>query len=722
MKICILCDLHLPYHKDAIQYDVLRWAVEDMRKKQAQALLVPGDFTVHGDIPAAEAFLEAVKPLDIPVILCTGNSEYRNPETKEYFRKLAAPTVNRVDDWTFIALHDGETHLTDEDYAALEAADDHTIVALHHPFRSLPKEHREKLEAWRQAHPEVPVFCGHLHYTEHTGSTHMLTASDPDKVAGEQPGIFYYDTDTKVCEKATYFCPIPADLLSHIGISCYQPEVDIPYATAHKIGCIELRPSVMEMDRARLATLVEAWRSGGGSCLSLHAPNLADDYGNPAAEQVWQDFVELAKDLHANRLTMHIPQVKLAVIEANPACLDSLADFALRWIRELSETCVIGLENMHMTPGERVADRRYGYVPEECIAFVKLLRQKVTEAGLGHTVGMHLDVGHARNNMPLVETYTLSPWYAEVGSETVGYHVHQMLQDHAGLHNHNPIPNWYGPMISYASFFRFWNDGILNHAPVILEVRPTEEDPTPYHVSIEALRREEEKHAFDIHAHTWYSNCGRDNPQDVVDTAFRNGIRLFGICDHNYGIGARKATYLTEMRELAEKNKERLRLLVGIEIATFPHLYDIQDPAEIREYDYCLIEHITNPDSLVGGDLFGFCEKLGVRCGIAHTDMFAYCDLYGYAYEPFFREMAERGIFWEMNVSYDSIHRYNEHGYVRDFVTDPAKQQIIRQAGVPISVGFDGHRREDYDGERVHKMVTFLRENGFVTADTLFDK
>ncbi len=720
MKFCILCDLHLPYHKEAIQYDVLHWAVADMQKKKADALIVPGDFTVHGDIPAAEEFLNALAEIHIPNVICTGNSEYRNPETKEYFRKLASPTVNVIGDWKIIALHDGETQLTEEDYMALAEADEYTIVALHHPFRSLPKVHRERLEAWRLNHPEVPVFCGHLHYMEHTGNTHMLPAADPDKVAGEHPGILYYDTDTQTCEKATYFCPIPTDFLSHIGISCYHPEIDIPYATENRIGCMELRPAAMETGRDTLFSLVTNWRNAGGNCLSLHAPYLSDDNGNAAPESLWQNFIELAQTIHADRLTVHIPQVKLSVLEKDPLCLNRLAEFALKWIAMLPDDCVIGLENMHMTPGETVMDRRFGYIPEECLAFVRLLREKVQTAGLSHTVGMHLDVGHARNNMPLVETYTLSPWYREVGGETVGYHVHQMLQDSAGLHNHNPIPNWYGPMISYASFFRYWNDGILNHAPVILEICPTAEDKTPYHVSIEALRREEEKYAFDIHAHTYYSFCGRDEPQKVVDTAVTNGIRLFGICDHNYGIGRRKAAYLAEMRALAEQNKDRLRLLVGIEIATVPGNYDIADPAEICEYDYCLLEQIDSPESLVGADLFGFCEKLGIRCGIAHTDMFRYCDMYGYAYDTFFREMAERGIFWEMNVSYDSIHRYKKHGYVLDFLADTEKQDIIRHTGVPLSVGFDGHRHEDYDGERVHTMTAFLRDNGFVTADKLF--
>lgn len=717
MKICLLCDLHLPYHRDAIQYDVLRWAVEDMQKKHADALVVPGDFTIHGDIAQVEAFLEAIKPLSIPCVLCTGNSEYRNPETREYFRALASPTWNDIGSgWRVIALHDGEGQLTEEDYTALDAADDRCIVALHHPFRSLPSPHREKLTAWRGSHPHVPVFYGHLHYTMDDGDTHMLAAADPDKAAGEQPDIVYYDTETKKLEKSIYFCPVPVGFLKFIGISCYRPETDIPYAAEKHIGCIELRPGAVDMDPAVLDTLLRDWRRNGGTCLSLHAPDLADRDGNTASAAHWERFTAFASRVCADRITVHTPRVHLSVLAENPSLLEQIADFAAEYIEKLPAGCVVGVENMHTERGETAEDRRYGYIPEECLSFVHMLREKCTR-----TVGMHLDTGHARNNMPLVETYTLGPWYAEVGSETVGYHLHQVNQDHQGLHNHNPIPNFFGPMICYASFFKLWSRGVLNHAPVILEIRPTEEDPMPYRCTIDLLKREEERNVFDIHSHTHYSFCGRDDPQLLVDTAVENGIRLFGICDHNYGIGARKREYIREMRELAEQNKERIRLLTGIEIATIPTHYDIADPAEIAGYDYCLIEHITSDESIVGGDLFGFCSRLGIRCGIAHTDMFAYCDKYGYDYAQFFAEMAKRKIFWEMNVSYDSIHRYTEHPYVKEFVSNPVKQKIIRDAGVYVSIGFDGHRREDYDGQRVHDMYDFLKENGFRLADVLFD-
>jgi len=100
--------------------------------------------------------------------------------------------------------------------------------------------------------------------------------------------------------------------------------------------------------------------------------------------------------------------------------------------------------------------------------------------------------------------------------------------------------------------------------------------------------------------------------------------------------------------------------------------------------------------------------------------MFAYCDMYGYDYLDFFRKMAEVGIFWEMNVSCDSIHHYKEHAYVRDFMVNQKKQELVKQAGLYLSVGFDGHRCEDYDGAKVHEIHDFLAENDFLVVDAKY--
>ena len=196
---------------------------------------------------------------------------------------------------------------------------------------------------------------------------------------------------------------------------------------------------------------------------------------------------------------------------------------------------------------------------------------------------------------------------------------------------------------------------------------------------------------------------------------------MLGISDHNYGIGKRKAEYLKNVRDLAEQYKTKIRILCGIEIATFRN-YEPGIEQDITDYDYCLIEHIDHEDSIVGNDLFAFCEKLGILCGIAHTDLFKYCDTHGYDYLTFFSKLAENNIFWEMNVSYDSIHKYNEHQYVFDFMNDIEKIEIVKKSGVVISVGSDCHRCEEYSGFRLHETYRFLKDNGIKTFDMLITK
>ena len=69
----------------------------------------------------------------------------------------------------------------------------------------------------------------------------------------------------------------------------------------------------------------------------------------------------------------------------------------------------------------------------------------------------------------------------------------------------------------------------------------------------------------------------------------------------------------------------------------------------------------------------------------------------------YLKELAKAGIFWELNVNYDSIHRFREHEYVKEFFKNTAQQKAVREAGLFVSIGFDGHRVEDYDLNRVAK-------------------
>lgn len=708
MKICFISDLHLPYHPAAAQYDLLDWALQDLQKKQAAALVFTGDFTANGHPDSLRMFSEKIRGLNIPVIAAPGNSDYRTPSTVETVRKFETPFVTDVQGIKILALFDGQQQISDEAYALLDSADENTLVCAHHPPECLPEPHRSRMMQWRENHPNVPYFFGHLHLAvQRDANTYLLPAADPDKNIGENPAIAYYDTDTRILRKTYYNCPVPYDFARYIGLSCRHPETDIEYAIAHRVGCIELRCNSMREDFTPIFPLLKEWRNAGGHTLSLHAPEVIT--GGQFDEETWVAFAEFAAEVSADRITLHVPNLPSHTV--TDEILVKIAGFVDEKLSVLPDTLVIGIENMHMTAKDTVENHRFGYLPEECLRYLRIFREHTSKK-----VGIHLDAGHARNNAPFSQQYTLPAWYAEVGGEAVGYHIHQIKRKDGVLENHQPITDWYGKYISYAAFFRAWEKGQLAKAPVILEIRPDE----GYKATFDLLERENEMPVFDLHSHTHYSFCGRDLPETLVDTMVRNGVRLLGITDHNYGIGKRKAEYERVVRELAKKNADRIRILCGIEIATIPTHYDLADPSEIAGYDYCLLEHIDSPDSLAKDDLFGFAEKLGIRCGIAHTDMFAYCDNRGYDRREFFKKLADHGIFWEMNVSYDSIHRYREHPYVADFVNDPEKQEIIRECGVYVSVGFDGHRHEDYDGAKVAEMVKFLKNAGIRTADELF--
>lgn len=213
----------------------------------------------------------------------------------------------------------------------------------------------------------------------------------------------------------------------------------------------------------------------------------------------------------------------------------------------------------------------------------------------------------------------------------------------------------------------------------------------------------------DLHSHSYYSGCGRDDPRVMIEAAIAGGITHFGFSDHNYGVGERKAEYIAELSALREEYKDRITVLIGIEISTLPGK---TPPREERytELDYCLIEE-ADYDNTVVTDIVEYAAHFDCPCGLAHTDLFGYCEKKGLAPLTLCKRMAEAGMFWEMNVSYDSIHHYREHEYVKTFVASEEQQRIIKESGLRITVGFDGHRVEDYLPERVRAMNEFLQEN-----------
>lgn len=219
----------------------------------------------------------------------------------------------------------------------------------------------------------------------------------------------------------------------------------------------------------------------------------------------------------------------------------------------------------------------------------------------------------------------------------------------------------------------------------------------------------------DLHAHTRYSNCGQDDPEKLILKMIDCRIDVLGICDHNYGIGNREREYLQEIRYLQKKYVDKIKILCGIEICTRPGLEPAKDKT-FSEYDYCLIEDLDNPASVMRGDVINFTKDYDCPVGIAHTDLFNFIKEKGLDCKKYLSDLAKAGIFWELNVNYDSIHGYREHEYVKEFFRNFEQQKAVMASKLYVGIGFDGHRMEDYDVNRVKKANVARRQLGIKNA------
>ncbi len=237
----------------------------------------------------------------------------------------------------------------------------------------------------------------------------------------------------------------------------------------------------------------------------------------------------------------------------------------------------------------------------------------------------------------------------------------------------------------------------------------------------------------DLHAHTYYSFCSNDRPEKVIERAIADGIQQIGICDHNYGVGCARTDfcwdkgtrlnadygktllrYYDHISALKEKYAKKIKLLCGIEIRTTVGKDDYALPhtADVSFFDYALVENLDAPTSITQGDIFSFAKRCGCPVGIAHTDLFAFISSIGDDPHRYFRKMAEQGIFWEINVNYDSLHAFKTHDYVTEFFKNKTQQEIVKKSGVKLSVGFDGHIANEYKAQRVKTACQLIKTAG----------
>lgn len=464
MKVCFLCDLHLPTNKEVLQYTVLDWAIEDIKNTKPDCIIFAGDVACDGDKDVYLWFLEKMQSLGIPYIYIPGNSDLRNPDYNEEIAKMASKAKNVVNDTVIFALNDCDRQISKTQLEQLKN-DKADIVFFHHPIKDLYDYSREFLTEYVKENPETMFFYAHCHVFEKEDNLVSLPALDPDKNISSPPSLLYYDTVTREITTTAFPCSMPKDLPERFGVSCYDPLVHIDFCTENKLASLELRPSVINTPTEKIVELIDKWRAAGGKDLSVHLPDVVYKDGAVVPDPNLDTLLDLAAKIKANRFTQHVPMVKVSVVNSDPKALENIANYLALKLDALPLDVVIGVENMHTVDGERGGgDRRYGYIPEECLEFMQIL-----DKASRHKVGINFDIGHARNNAPFSQTYQISAWLQMVGKHIVGYHLHQVVYD-GNFHNHCAITEPYGCLISFASFFYCYQNSIINKAPVIFEI------------------------------------------------------------------------------------------------------------------------------------------------------------------------------------------------------------------------------------------------------------
>lgn len=469
LKLAVLADIHLPSAENSVQADALGFAVESMEREKPDVIVCVGDITADGTPAVGELFQRKLAHLTQPRLIVLGNSDIRTPATRAQMEAFETPDTLNAGGIPFLGIHTASGTIPARDRARLLAAENGTVVILHHPPQSLRREDAEFLQRWLATDACRLLICGHWHEELRSGKILSVRALDPDKAIGGPPAVTYVTLDDAGgWEAETDFFPAapPDGWRSLLGLSCFDAVGDIGFAAQQKIWNIELRPNAAAADRSALREALRRWRGEGGRYVSVHLPDYGWRDGSLSGALAFSDAIRFACDIGANGVTTHVPRASLDEMQTDARQV--LLDFFTRNLRELPSDCAVGIENMHMTEKERPdGNRRFGYTPVECLAYM----EEVNGVFGAPRAGILLDVGHARNNAPYSQKYPLGAWYSMVGEYTVAYHIHQVVQRDGRMENHMPLTDVYGPLISFCGFAHAWNQGLLAHKPLFLEIR-----------------------------------------------------------------------------------------------------------------------------------------------------------------------------------------------------------------------------------------------------------
>lgn len=493
MKIALLADPHLSDVESTPQEEAFRWAVDALAALKPDACVWLGDITACGSVDAAMRFRRKTEALPFPSVTVPGNSDLRNTATASTLERVLLSHPNGFDlgDLSIVGIDTSHDSILPCERARLSnlKTKDRILLCSHQPAKYLDADSLDFLRGWMRkqssdGHKILLWASGHRHVYEQGEFEGIPTVTvrtlDLDKSINGPGQILIWDPDTSTFEEFVYSRGLPKswsgnerqELADLLGITCYERtklERDMPFAIEHGVRHLEWR-NIAEDE----IPLIDAWRRSGGQTFSLHMPSLHFD-GNVTGLLKFHDMTQDAVRANADMITVHPPQIRSNLMQIGSPIYEAVADAMAEALLPVANTGIrILVENNHTEFGSPKDPLQcaYGCTPMDLMDWRDALNSRLG----GTFCNIRLDVGHARNNAPFSSPYPIGKWYAMIGSECGGYHLHQTIHNKATrrMENHHPITGWNGNMISFDGFLWAWHTGILHHGPVILEIREGE--------------------------------------------------------------------------------------------------------------------------------------------------------------------------------------------------------------------------------------------------------
>ena len=211
---------------------------------------------------------------------------------------------------------------------------------------------------------------------------------------------------------------------------------------------------------------------------------------------------------------------------------------------------------------------------------------------------------------------------------------------------------------------------------------------------------------MDLHNHSLWSD-GINTTKEIIDNAIKLNINAIGITDHLQSTKgpsiqfSQIESYINELQALKIYYKNRIKILIGIEISVFPYPEYLNSiPYEsLKELDYALLEYLENMNPEISlYDIETYLHKFPCRLGLAHTDLLKLANNHG-GLANITEFLSENNIFWEINSNF--MYEFFDDIIIKLNDNTLSLINLINKYKINVSVGSDTHDINDYEFGRL---------------------